>query len=270
MQKRRIPTTAIAEQAQLEIWPEPVRGMSNDLARSGLFGVGNQNEPRLNMKRAPIPALMGLTITYTGEELRQDDLDVFMQIVHMARTQPLGTEVMFSAHAMLTQLGWTRNSGSYERLRACLERLKASALTVQTQDGSRGYSGSLIRSFKWQESDGHPMQRWQILLEREILILFPENGYTRLDWELRLSLPPMAKWLHAFYATHAAPYPISVDKLHRLTRSRVQALRQFRYKVRQSMDLLVERGFLTSARINPHDDLVYVERASRRQFIASE
>lgn len=248
---------------QLEIWPEHLRGSTNAFARSGTFGVGNHRDPRAMLKRAEIPCLSGYRITYTGEELRQDDHDVFMQIVHLNRTGALGAPVYFTAHGMLVELGWTRNSESYERLRKCLERMKATAVTVALPDNSAGYSGSLIRSFRWAGTDGSPLQRWEVTLEPEIVNLYGSTGYTRLEWKICLSLPPLAKFLYKFYASHEVPYPYSVGKIHYLCGSKQRELRQFRYKLRQALEKLIEVGFLADARIDARSDLVHVERARR-------
>lgn len=260
---------------QLPIWPQDVRGMSNALARSALFNVANARKgERANLKRVAIASLQGTTITYTGEELRQDDEDVFLQILHVGRMHPLGTHVQFTANSLLRELGWTSNTSSYRRLVDCLDRLKASsvAVTVQLNDGGRrGYTGSLIRSFRWREdSDGAPLRHWEILLEREIVALFGPDSYSRIDWELRLSLPPLAKWLHSFYVTHAQPFPYKVETLYKLTGSEIAQLRQFRYKLKQALALLVERGFLVKASIDPRTDLVNVERSRNRRHLALE
>ena len=258
-------TVTVAPQHQLPIWPEQARGIPNALARSALFNVANVRKgARGNLKRIEIAALKGISITYTGEELRQDDEDVFLQIMHICRVQELGTEVRFTAHSLLTELGWTKNSASYRRLVDCLDRLKASALavTVDLPSGKENYTGSLIRSFRWkQEGNDSPMREWIIQLEEEIIALFQPTSYSRVDWKLRLSLPPLAKWLHSFFHTHQTPFPYKVETLHRLTGSEVTELRKFRYKLRLALELLVERGFFISAKIEPKSDLVVVERA---------
>lgn len=245
--------------------------MPNAFARSALFNVANMRKgDRQNMKRHPVAALKGISITYTGEELRQDDEDVFLQILHIARMHELGTHVRFTAYSMITELGWTRNKGSYKRLVDCLDRMKASAVavTVQSAVGIReNYTGSLIRSFRWREaSTDAPLREWEILLEKEIIALFNPHSYSRLDWKLRLKLPPLAKWLHSFYHSHSDPYPYKVETLHALTASGIADLYKFRYKLKQALALLVERGFLVSAEIDARTDNVMVERSHVRRL----
>lgn len=251
---------------QLPIWPEQSRGIPNALARSALFTVANVRKgARDSLKRYTVASLAGIEITYTGEELRQDDEDALMQILHICRMQDLGTEVRFTAYSMLSELGWTKNSGSYKRLIDCLDRLKASSLSVTVDlpggAGRVNYTGSLIRSFRWREaSNDSPLREWTVLLEKEIIALFEPSSYSRVDWKIRLTLPPMAKWLHSFFHTHQTPFPIKVETLHRLTGSKIAEMRKFRYKLKLALEDLVDRGFLVSAKIDPRTDLVIVER----------
>ena len=247
------------------MWPQDMRGIPNAFARSALFNVANARKgARSNYKRREVAALEGIKITYTGEELRQDDEDVFLQILHIARMRNLGEQVTFTAWAILTELRWTRNSGSYKRLVDCLDRLKASAVAVTVEDSSgrrENYTGSLIRSFRWQEdASGASLREWTVLLEREIIALFGPTSYSHLNWQLRLKLPPLAKFLHTFYHSHAMPLPYKVATFHRLTDSGIAELRQFRFKLKAALARLVEEGFLISAEIDPRTDTVIVHR----------
>lgn len=260
-------TQDVPLQIQLPIWGNEARGLPNAFARSALFNVANARKgARENYKRKPIASLRNITITYTGEELRQDDEDAFLQILHIARLQPLGTDVKFTAHSMLVALGWSLNKAGYARLVDCMDRLKASALAVTVESEQnpalrQNYTGSLIRSFRWREEGvDAPLREWAVLLEPEIVALFGPNTYTKLDWKTRLKLPPLAKWLHSFYHSHQAPFGYSVEKIHQLCGSEIAQLRQFRYKLKIALALLVERGFLFEAYIDARTDLVMVQR----------
>ena len=191
-------STVTVSPNQLPIWPQELRGLPNVFARSALFSVANiRAKERKNFKRHQIAALKGISITYTGEQLRQDDEDVFLQILHISRMQELGTEVRFTANSMIIELGWTRNASSYKRLIDCIDRMTASSIAVTVENGAgkrENYTGSLIRSFRWKESStAAPLREWEVLLEREILSLFNPEAYSRLEWSVRLKLPPMAK-----------------------------------------------------------------------------
>lgn len=251
---------------QLPLWPEHVRGLPNAFARSALFTVGGVSNPRTNFKKHPIPTLGGAEMFYTGEELRQDDEDVFLQIVHQARRTPLGDYVEFTAHQLLVSLGWNRNSRSYQRLKDSIDRLSANNVTVQFDNGEKGYGGSLFRKFVWETSqtDG---RRWRIWLEKEIVALFGPDTYTRLDWEQRLALRPLAKWLHSFYFTHREPFGYRVESLKKLCGSEAKQLYHFRQKLHMALQELQDGGFLDSYEIR--NDVVTVKRSVRRDVLTA-
>ena len=75
--KESLPVTNVV---QLPMWPEQMRGMPNSIARSALFNVRFKKTKRVDRKNYPIAALKGINIVYTGEELRQDDETIFLQL----------------------------------------------------------------------------------------------------------------------------------------------------------------------------------------------
>ena len=252
----RVASTKLMEQtAQLPLWAESVRGLPNTLARSALFTAGNPSDQRDNLKNAEIYSVKGVKIFYTGEELRQDDEDVFLQIVHWARRFPLGDAVEFSAHSLLKALGWDTSSAGYSRLRDVLSRLKVTSVTVSADDMDKGYAGSLIRTFAWDQS------RWVVQLEPKIIALFGNANYTWLDWKQRMELPPMAKKLHSYYFTHTQPFDLKVETLRALCGSKIASLSQFRYALKRNLNRLADVGFLSEWGIDKKTDLVSVVRA---------
>lgn len=253
---------------QLPLWASDYRGMPNALARSALFTVG-RSTVRKNHNREVIATTKGITLVYTGQELHQDDEDVFLQVLHLAKEQQLGEDIKFTGNSMIVSLGWTRNTGSYERLSACMVRLAASLLelTVELPETRRVYfAGSLIGEFGWQEEvTGEPLREWKVSLQKNIVKLFDPQAYSLLHWPTRMSLTPTAKWLHTYYSTHKDPFPVKAATLHRAMASEIKIMRSFRPKLKDALDQLMRIGFLLSARIDPKSDLVYVERAADRK-----
>jgi hypothetical protein len=49
-------------------------------------------------------------------------------------------------------------------------------------------------------------------------VMFGRDGWTQIDWSIRQNLRghPLAQWLHGFYSTHAQPYPLKIETLHKL------------------------------------------------------
>lgn len=77
-----------------------------------------------------------------------------------------------------------------------------------------GYAGSLVRAFTWKdEATGKARRKWSVLLEPRIAALFDPACYSRLDWQLRMQLPPLAKFLHTFHRTHTLPFAYKVETL---------------------------------------------------------
>src|SRR5713226_8429515 len=67
--------------AQLPLWPEPARGVPNDILRSALFAA-IQGKGREYFKHKLLASYDGVQIRYTGEQLDQSDLDVWGQAIH--------------------------------------------------------------------------------------------------------------------------------------------------------------------------------------------
>ena len=258
--KRLPPDPGTSNIIHLPCWPEQRRGVPNDLVRGALFTVGNVRIKREYLRNTVVATLSGIEIRYTGEELRQDDQDVFLQIVHLARLVPLGAPVTFTAHAILKALKWNPNVRSYARLRDIVTRLKATGLEVRGD--KRGYSGSLIRDFYWKDdTTGERSRVWSVRLEPQIAALFSHVAYSQIEWEQRLALGHLAKWLHSFYHTHRRPLAIRVDTIRRLCGSATKDLSKFRQLLRDALQELRAIAFLTDFTIDSQRDLVRVIRA---------
>ena len=55
-----------------------------------------------------------------------------------------------------------------------------------------------------------------------------------------LDAQPLAQWLHGFYASHAAPYPMRVETLHRLCGSEANELWKFAQTLRKALEAVAE------------------------------
>ncbi len=163
------------------------------------------------MNREILAAQDGIEIRFTGMQLNQTDLDVWEQAVHLARGHPLGNIRYFTARSFLKTLERSTAGPEHKRLKGEFTRLVASAVGIK--HGPITYTGSLIQEY-WHDED---MERYAMQLNPKILVLWTA-GWTAIDWKQRLELrrKPLALWLHGFYASHAAPYPMRVETLRRL------------------------------------------------------
>lgn len=258
--------------SQIPLWPSNVRGMPNSLARSALFNVNRAAAPReFYTKDREIVSVDGTSITLKGEELRQDDADVFLEILHLARDTQLSERVEFTGYALLKLLGWDTSSKGYTRLVTTLERLQGSTVTVSFEGKKKGFRGQLIRKFLWKdgaETETTGNTRWTAYIEPEIARLFSQDDYTRLSREQRLRLrSELSKWLHSFYHTHAVPYAVSVRYIHQQCGSQAKMLSHFRVTLKRSLEELKKVGFLLEWHIDDTDK-VHVTRSGNRQIAA--
>ena len=245
---------------QLKFWNDKVRGLPNTMARSALFTASNK--PRRQFKNTQLISSSEFKLFYTGEELRQIDEDVFLQIVHLGRMRPLGDVLEISGYQLLKALGWSKDSRSYQRLRDSIERLTNANVKIhfETKD-KNGYIGSMIRKVLWTgQSAG--TTKWLIYLEPEIISLFDYEGYSLIIWEQRLGLRDLAKWLLSFYYTHAVPYSYKVETIYGMCGSQAKTLNHFRTELRGALEDLKTADFLLEWKIDV-GDLVNVTRNNR-------
>lgn len=220
---------------RLPLWPEATRGVPNVALRSALFGAIKKGaRPYLEM--AEIHAQDGITIRYTGTRLDQGDLDVWETVLHLTREQALGETCRVTAYQLLKALGKSDTGGNREVLHKRLSRLKATALEVEFTRFS--YMGSLIDEVAKETTS----REYVIRLNPKLRVLFEDEEFTQLDWTVRQALEgkPLAQWLHAFYASHAQPYPVRMETLLRLAGSENDEPRSSRQKVRKALDAVTE------------------------------
>jgi hypothetical protein len=111
--------------------------------------------------------------------------------------------------------------------------------------------------------------KWMFKLDEDIAPMFADDMYSRIDWDQRLQLKALAKWLHAFYHTHKVPNPMPAPRIQELCGSKVSTMYHFRAKLKEALDELVTVKFLRSWHIDENDN-VYTERSNYGQVIDME
>jgi hypothetical protein len=247
---------------RLPPWPERVRAVPNGFLRSALFGAIARGRRRY-IDGEQIAALEGIEISYTGQRLDQGDLDVWESVLHAVRTQDLGSRCRVTSYALLKLMGRTDTGKNRATLNKRITRLVATALTVK--QGDHTYIGSLIRHAERDDVT----QEWVIELSEKLRPLFSQDQYTQIDWAIRRALDgkPLAQWLHGFYASHAKPYPLKIETLHRLCGSEAGEMWKFAQMIRKALDDVAQacaahgEGFSYEIR----GDLVHVEKNGSQQ-----
>lgn len=249
-----------AQEIQLPLWPEPVRAVPNGFLRSALFGAIRKGRRRY-LKAEPLAALDGIEILYTGERLDQGDLDVWESMLHAVRLQKLGSKCRVTSYALLKLMGKTDTGKNRATLHERITRLRANA--VEVRQGRYCYIGGLIAGAAKDEET----QEWVIELDAKLRPLFAADQFTQVEWAVRHALDgqPLAQWLYGFYASHAKPFPLKIETLHRLCGSEASEMWKFAQTLRKALDDVAKasaahgEGFYYDIR----GDLVHVEKQAK-------
>lgn len=244
---RRPPAKKAAPQLSLDLWPDAVRGVPNAVLRGSLFSVSQR---RTWVERELLASVEGIEIRFTGQRFNQTDLDVWEMLVHLARLQPLGDRVDFTAHALLKALGRGTGKSQHKQLADEIVRLRAGTAEISWTGEQKSIVGGLISKAYRDDESG----RYIVILDADIHKLY-ETGYSQVDWGQRQALGNnnLSKWLHGFYASHAKPYPYKVRTLKDLCGSTSKDLRDFRRMLKASLDDLKDVGLITSWAIDERD-----------------
>jgi TrfA protein len=237
----------------LPTWRKDRRGSPNSFLRSALFAA-IQSKDRLDLKKAEIFSQQGITVTYTGQQLNQEDLTVWMALVDLMKGDPLGKQCNFTAHSILKYLGLGTGGSAHERLNDAVLRMTACAVVIKTD--RQTYGGSLIHDFAIDEKTKH----YKVTLNRHLIKLFSDNDWTAVNWEQRKQLrhKPLCQKLHDYYSSHEQPLPIGIEFLSDITGSVNKQKADFKRKVKTALEELVKIGFLKGYSIE--GDIVKVER----------
>jgi len=262
------PKPTPAKVVRLPLWPAELRTCPSCVLRSALFGVVQRGR-RKALEGEILATWEGVIIRYTGWRLDQADLDVWLATLHLAREHNLGTRVSVTINEMLRTIGRPTDGRSHEWFKSAIRRLTACAVEITRQQ--RTYWGSLIEKGCRDEETGE----FVIVLNPELAVLFEDDDFTRLEWEIRLDLGmDLAKWLHGYIASHRAtaqnPHRIGLERLRALCGSDYERLRDFRDDVRKAMAQLQTAGVVTAWRITPGDALEVVRPNRKRRLIEGE
>jgi hypothetical protein len=104
-------------------WSDDRRAAPNAVFRSALFPALNNKKSRRFVQNHKIYSVSGLDVTFTGQQFDQTDLDVYLEILNLAKAVPLGQPVRFSAYSLLKALGWATGGKDHKRLHSHLIRL---------------------------------------------------------------------------------------------------------------------------------------------------
>jgi hypothetical protein len=264
---------------QLTLWADAVRAAPNEIVRSALFNARNRSRPREYLREQKVVIIGDGEITYTGEELRQDDETVWLQLIHLARENGLATAFQFTPYSFCKSVNWPINGQSFDRLAKCLARLQATSVLFNSKRLEQEFALSMLPGYSAKRRKKADGGQWTVRMQGELVFLFSEFHYTRVEWAQRLALPEgLATWMHAYYASHREPFPVRVETLATGaglmpelvpgTELDEEQAAQRRYRLREVKKLIVtalkklkETGFLVDFQVT-RAGLVEVRRAT--------
>ena len=235
------------------MWPNSVRGVPNAVLRSALFGVIKRGK-RAYQEGVKKASVAGVTVIHTGPQLDQADLDVWEHCLHLARIEGTGKKIHFGLGYFLKDIGRSTGGKDSEWLKNSLRRLSASVIEIT--DGKRTYWGAMLfRGVRDEETGQHVIE-----MNPDIVRLYGVDGWTGIEYETRRALKnqPLAQWLHGFYSSHARPFAMKVETIHRLCGSETKLLKHFRSDLRDTLVKLAEATGWTCEIYG--DDLVHVTK----------
>ncbi|EAX5070742.1 TPA: replication initiator protein A [Escherichia coli] len=232
-------------------WPDSMRALPNDYARSALFTVKNKRQPREALQKKEIYHInKDVRITYTGLELRADDDElVWQQVLEYAKRKPMGEPITFTFYELCQDLGWSYNGRYISKAEECLTRLQATAMQFISDRVGQLESVSLIGRFRVIER-GTRQSRCEVMIDKEMVLLFAGDHYSKFIWEKYRKLSPTARRLFDYFSSHRDPYPMKLETFRLMCGSETSASRKWKQQVSKACDELNESGLVYNAFVN--------------------
>lgn len=222
----------------LPVWSEEKRGIPHALIRTAIFGLVKKGEKR-RLKNEVIASIDGMTVRQTGSQLDQNDLAVWMQLIHLARIQGTDKKITFTAAEFLKSIGKGVSKHQYDWLKETAAELIAQSIEVRCDRYS--YSGPLVRQFYLD----HEENRYVLEINSDLAKLFDAGNWCTIEADHHVNInTELGKWLYNFFTSHKsgpAGITYSIEKLHTLCRSQQKEMRAFKQKLKISMDAVVEQ-----------------------------
>jgi len=244
---------ALSVKKPLPMWNENERAGPNVLMRSSLFTIAPKNSKRwvaVASKPREVACLGEYEISMVGEQLRQDDGDVFFAVLHLARLQAKrGGEVQFVASEFINELGWNRDGHTYKRLKQIFRRLASTLIIVKGKnvhkDEIREAGFTMLQYDFVREGAANDGGKWRVRIPESTINLFWVSHYSRMHWDLRRHLDSdLARFLHSLYSTFRGPLSFGVAQLQELSGSQQKRLSSFRQQLEDAHKELAKFGML--------------------------
>lgn len=241
------------------------------LNTSPLFLLANRTQERKYRKNALLVDLPSIKVRCSGEELRRDEFDYFLELVDLS-SKSYGHSFRVSLPELLRRTGRV-DGGSMRKvlmeslLRMCQTavRIEKHYMLTQTTEEIYHYDFHLIDSVTYSsirkppETEEIPSTEVLIRLNPKIVKFFENSQYALLNREYRNSIkPPLAKLIYDIIKTEkSGSQLIRLDRIAKICclKNDSQTYRKLKFRIKSALSYLVETHFLSEAWVssNPKD-----------------
>jgi hypothetical protein len=250
-----------AKVVQLDFWEDEKRAAPNAFLRSALFPVLDPKKERQFLKEQKLCSVSGINVIFTGQQFDQSDLDVYLELLQLARPFPLGTPLKFSAYTLLKALGRHTGNSDYKWLHSVLIRLRGG--TLDLTDHQKKYFGGLIEG-GFRDEFSH---EYEITINPKFAVLFGFGMWATIDRAQRTALGrhTTAKALHAYYSTHAAPSAHNFETLAKIVGlNNPSGKRVTKARIIKAHELLKNIGFLKDYEVSEESIKAHINHTPRQ------
>jgi hypothetical protein len=218
---------------------EGKRAIPNVFLRGALFGMVRKGRRAL-VKDEPIFTMSQYQVSFSGEYLDQNDLELWDTLMYLAKVRNVDNELRITLYDLCRQTKLSPGKNNYDRLINRSKRLKFGVVSIKTNQ--KEYYGSLIDDiFVDKSGDGKLVIRYN----KRLAPLFLDNDYTLISADIRhlLGDNQLARWLYNLYESHSKPLPFTIDFLQKLCRSESEP-KEFKRLLKNALEE-VKKAYLT-------------------------
>lgn len=186
-----------------------MRAMPNHIARSSLFAPLSKTHQRRFLNDYILISRRDVEIKFTGVQLDESQADVWMQLMYIASSSPIGEPFDVRSASILGAMGRQIGGAEYRWLRRAMEALYKATLIIDVVNKYRIGDGDsdgdgirMIDRFKYDAS----RKQYTLVIDPRWVAMYSNQEFARIDWEKRLAIKrgqDMAKTLQRLVATSA-------------------------------------------------------------------
>lgn len=197
-------------EVELPLWNDDAGAVPTELTRSALFGLPRRGRRRMRENEI-LDSRSDIKVTYFGEELGQNDCDVWMAVLYIARGQPMGVELHTTMGNLLSFLKRKDSGSARKSLGASLDRLSRASITVDGKRKKKKFHVVMqLMSWGVEKTSG----RMFVMVDPRGRELFENVSFINISQHLALS-SAMAKAVHHYASGHkrGKKHSVSISNL---------------------------------------------------------